>query len=113
MALDRNLDQILNEVKPLLDNLWGQLPEKYKELAEKSFDNVVDLAKQLAFAKVAGDEQKVERTRESLQHAISALLSTVISGIVALEDPVREAVSGLALRALGSLLTVLFDLVKE
>ena len=113
MALDRNLDQILEEVKPLLDNLWGQLPDKYKDLAERSFENVVDLAKQLALAKVSGDEAKVERTKESLRHAITALLSTVISGIVALEDPVREAVSGLALRALGSLLTVLFSLVKE
>jgi len=112
MGLDENLDLILEEVKPLLDNICEQLPDKYKDLSERSFSNVVDLAKQLALAKIAGDEEKVERTKESLQHSVTALLSTIISGIVVLENPVRKEVSEIALKVLGLLLTAFFSLVK-
>lgn len=112
MPIEEQLDNILEDVKPVLDNVWTQLPERYKDLADRSFDNIVALAKQLVIARVQGDEAAVERTMKSLEHAVSALLSIVISGIVSLENPVREAVSTLALRALGTLITKLFGLAK-
>lgn len=110
--IEKALDDLLLEVKPVLDNLWNQFPPRYKNLAEMCFDNMIDLAKQLASAKVEGDAAKVERTLQSLEHVVNALLSIIVSGIVSLEDPVRQAASTLALRALGTLLTRLFSLVK-
>jgi len=107
------LDDILNSLKPLLDNLWEQLPEVNKVLAKRSFDNIVDLAEQYAKAKIQGDEGAMKRTQRSLEHSITALISIVISGIAALEDPVKEAASNLGLRIISVLVTKLFGAVRS
>lgn len=109
---EKQLNEKLEQQEVILRHLWDELPGRYKELSERAFDNMVDLGKQLAKAKIENDENKVLQTKVSLDHATTAFLSAMISGILALEDPVKETALSLAFRAISPVISVVFDLLR-
>jgi hypothetical protein len=112
MPINKNLDQILEQIKPVLEKIWEDFPEEKKVLAKRSFENIVKLAQQLLLAKASNDEEKIESTKVSLRHSITGLLSLSISCISSLEDPIKSTVYNASLEVFGNLLTELFDLYK-
>jgi len=106
------LDSLFEDLKPAFEMLWSQLPSEYKNLAESSFKLIVKLSKDLIVAKVSGNQNDISRVSTSLNHTISALLSTIISGISKLEDPFKQITMNLALNVFSTLITRLFSLLK-
>lgn len=86
---DEILSNILEEGKDLLKSLYASIDNKYVNLIQRNFQNVVVLSGEYAKAYIQGDEGRVNVKKKSIEHGIASIISVALTAVAELIGDAR------------------------